>query len=752
MRSALHLLAVTIFALTAPAFGQTPSPPADPPGLSDALAAGTDLWGERAMREPGGPTYAFFERLLPPLRYVDTPFRHYPIALAAPLGPRKARVVSNGSGINLPAAPGDSRWHNFPLGVTVHVGAEDEVFGSDLARLQGPTFDRGYLPIVQTRYQQGDAILAQELFVPIDAPFADHAAVFVRLTAPVGKTAGKISLSLMGDGAYAVKDGVLLDADGKALLWLGDGWTWDAPGKRLAADAAPGQALLFAVFSHPLAEPSLGTLDAAAYDDRRAACAAEWEKWLGRCMTLDVPEDVVNRAWRAVVIANLMMATGDEMSYSSSNAYHRLYEAEAGDAVRAMMTFGLIDLAKTMTNPLLRYKQQGLDYHDAGFKLQLLSHVYWLTRDAQFIRDRRDLWQPAVDRIINDREKETGILPKEDYAGDIKTPVYSLNSNANACRGLRDVAAVLRDIGEKEEADRIGAVVAEFRRAILAALDKSECRDAKPPFIPIALFGAEKPYETITASVMGTYWNLLIPYVLTSGILDDARTQAVLDTLHTRGGICMGMTRIHQHSGLFANENAVDDLYAIRYVQTLLRRDDAERALVTFYGKLAQGFTRDTFVGGEGTGLIPLDPHGRPMYLPPNAAGNGLFLTTLREMLVQDQDLNDDGEPETLRLLFATPRAWLDDGKTIRLERAPTAFGPVSVIAKSALARGEVTVDVKPPARAPASTKLRVRLPEGWVVTSAAIGDETLDVGPGATLDVSAHRDSFTVRFAVKRE
>ena len=48
-------------------------------------------------------------------------------------------------------------------------------------------------------------------------------------------------------------------------------------------------------------------------------------------------------------------------------------------------------------------------------------------------------------------------------------------------------------------------------------------------------------------------------------------------------------------------------------------------------------------------------------------------------MLVQDWDLDDDGVPETLRLLFATPRRWLEDGKELKVERAPTAFGPVSI-------------------------------------------------------------------------
>src|SRR5437879_2038428 len=70
------------------------------PSVDEALASKRDLWAEAALRQPGGPSYDFFARLLPPLRYVDAPFRHYPIVLSAPGAPAKARLISNGSALN----------------------------------------------------------------------------------------------------------------------------------------------------------------------------------------------------------------------------------------------------------------------------------------------------------------------------------------------------------------------------------------------------------------------------------------------------------------------------------------------------------------------------------------------------------------------------------------------------------------------------------------------------------------------------
>src|SRR5262245_17835191 len=155
----------------------------------------------------------------------------------------------------------------------------------------------------------------------------------------------------------------------------------------------------------------------------------------------------------------------------------------------------------------------------------------------------------------------------------------------------------------------------------------------------------------------------------------------------------MGMIR--SGSGEFnfwTGPDRINPLYGTRYVLDVLRRDDPERALVSFYGMLAHGFTRNTLVAGEGCTLAPVDDGGRFFYCPPNSAGNAHFLRMLRNLLVQDWDLDDDGEPETLRLLFGTSKRWLDDGQTIAVERMPTALGPDSIRADSRLSADHIGV------------------------------------------------------------
>jgi hypothetical protein len=334
--------------------------------------------------------------------------------------------------------------------------------------------------------------------------------------------------------------------------------------------------------------------------------------------------------------------------------------------------------------------------------------------------------------------------------------VYSLNSNANCWRALRDMSVVLEQIGETERARQVGATAAEYRKVILAAIDKAMQRDVSPPFLPIALSGEEQAYDEIPLQRMGGYWNIMMNYVLGSGVFPaDSRTATdVLHYLQQHGGVCMGMLKTHGVSHKFwMGSRKINDLYGMRYALTLDRRDEPDRALVSFYGKLAQGFTRDTFECCEGSDIVPLDDLGRLMYLPPNSAGNSNFLQQLRYLLVQDYDSKDDGRADTLRLAFATPRAWLADGGRVAVKRAPTEFGPVSFVLESALKRGFVDASVTlPDRRAPRTALLRLRLPDGRKIASAKAGDHDLKIAPdGQTLDLSGLSGTVHIHAQVAR-
>ena len=702
------------------------------------------------MRQPNGPSYEFFEKLLPPLRYVNAAFLYYPIALSAPGNPQKVRLLSNGGALNPHAELKTWKEKGFP--VSFFVSANQIPFGADLRCINGPHYLEGWLPIVQIQYTNDGAVYSEEAFASTDSQLASNGVAFMRFKVE-GKD-GKIFAAVKSPSPLVSSNGILIDAKGRAFARFDKSWKWDGDKQTLVATLSVNRAATLGIAPVGLKPAQTFMLSPNAYEKQKRICESTWRSFMDRGMRLEVPEPVVNNAWRSLIVGNEIMVKGDDANYSWGNAYERLYEAECGDDVRAFLLFGFLADTRRMVPPMIDYHGDHFPFHNAGYKLQLLAHYYWLTRDAEFVRELKSHWREYVTLITDGREHDSGLAPREGYCGDIPTQVYSLNSNAAAWRGLRDVAAMLADMGETNEAQRLFAIAQDYRKKILAAVDKSEYRDVRPPFIPIALFGEEKPYDTLTATMRGTYWNLLAPYVIQSSVFGPGSEseRAMMDYLEEHGAVLMGMIRIDQHSGLFANENAVDDLYGLRYANKLLQLDEPDRALVCFYGKLAQGMTRDTFIGAEGTGLKSLDEFGRPMYLPPNCSANANFLWTLRYLLVQDWDTDDDGTPDTLRLLFATPRSWLEDGKTIRIEHAPTAFGEVSVLVKSRLKHGEVIAEIQPPKRNPPTQAfLRIRLPDGWKILSARTGPTALPVDEKGTVQLPTSKRESTVRFRVAR-
>jgi hypothetical protein len=751
-----------------------------------AIASKTDLWGEAALRQPGGPTYEYFEGLLPPLRYVDADFRHYPIVLSAPGSPVKGRLVSNGSAIN--ALARQPNWeHEAGVPVRVLFGVTRESFGSDLARLEGPRYVDGFRPIVQLAYTQDGDRYGQEVFASTEPELAAHGAVAARFDFPAAGR-GRVELRFETGYEFLPDEGhAIRDASGRLLAAYDDRWEYNKFRSCLTSKPDHAASAVVMVFTKPAPPAALGLaetprpattqpgapeeelagrtsaatraadhpgFDLTRYEAERERCVRQWDEILATGTSVDVPERVVNNAWRSLIVAQYGILAGQQLNYSAGNQYARQYANETGDSIRSLTLWGHSKTAREALPRLFRYQRPQAVLHDAAFKLEDLADYFFQTRDTTAIEELRLLWRHELDLLLSSRQSN-GLLPKERYCSDIATPVNSLNNNANAWRGLRDMSVVLDECGRPDESEQLAKVAAEYRPIILAAMEKSIFRDVSPPFVPVAMDGEETPPDPITSTRLGSYWNLVVPCVLWSGVfpIDSPPATAIMDYIRTRGGLCMGMVRVQSNPGVWVHQQNIDDLYGLRYQLALLRRDgvtegvrDADRFLVGFYGKLAQGFTRDTFIDGESTGIVPLDRFGRQIALPPNSTANASFLIQLRNALVQDWDTDDDGRADELRLCFATPRAWLEDGKEIRMQRGPTSFGEVSLQIRSELNQGRVVAELSLPERPRNRSLLRLRLPRGMKVNSASVGSQSLAIAPdGETIDLSALHGRVTV-------
>jgi len=738
------------------------------PTLADAVAAKSDLWGELAMQQPNGPSYEFFAPLLPPPRYVHADFRSYPLALSAPRAKTKARLISSGSGVNLRG--GSRSWKEVGTPVVFRVGPDEFRFGDLHERVSEPELAEGWLPIYSIDYRHPSPVGSQSLipidqqpgtsegevyrleaFVSTEESIAENAVVFVRFSLSAGKR-GMIAVQLDPPGGSTFAGGAVRDAQGKSIVLADKSWKWERGG--VHAQLTPDKSATLAIATKPLAAGALA-FDDSTYAQHRKLTERTWKETISRALNVELPEERVNDAWKNLLVQNFMLASGDRMFYSASNQYEALYEMEGSDAVLAMMAWGYEAEARELFLPLLDFTRKGLENHQAGQKIKDIVHYWWQTRDSRFVREMRPRIEREFTRLITNRNAD-GLLPKERYCGDIATPVHSLSVEAKAYRALMDLPAVLRKVGDDALADRVAKAAAEIAPKIKDAVMRSIRRETSPPFVPIALLDNESIHDPVCATRIGSYWNLIIGYVMASRLFPPGSQEEnwIPHYLEQHGGLCMGMIRSGgAEFNFWTGPDRVNPLYGTRYALDTLRRDDPSRALVSFYGMLAQGLTRNTLVGGEGSTLAPVDEGGRFFYCPPNSAGNAHVLSMLRHLLVQDWDLDDDGEPETLRLLFATSPRWLADGARIVVDRAPTAFGPVSVKADSQLSAGRVVLHASLPTRNPAQkTLLRARVPDGWRVTSAKAAGKQLEVDQRGTVDLSGLSGEVAVEFAVSKQ
>jgi hypothetical protein len=573
-------------------------------------------------------------------------------------------------------------------GPALEVSVGGSSYGSCLQRLTPARLSGGWLPILETRY----AGYAQESFAA-RLPETESLVSFVHVTGP-----GEIRLTPTVKGLH--RSGNRLVRGSRTYLVFSAGARWTG-GSLVFHRNAYGAWLVPAAPSRPW------QLDPARYLQARASVGAFWRGRLGAGARFDVPERKVMDAERALVVQNLDLA----WRYSIGNAYEEASFPESLDQAQVMAELGFGPVAEAIVRVATTRRETPYPGWTTGEKLLAAAVCDRLAGDHRFLAGVTPVLARYVGALAR-RQLRSGLLEPEQFSSDIKAPVTGLHAQAVAWEGLLAIASAWRASGQPGYAARAERVAAPLGSALRRALARSERRVGGSVFLPMSLDSGEKPYATVTESRAGSYWNLVAPYALASGLLSPGQARGALGYVLTHGSRLLGMVRASAFS-LYGPDarplvSGTDQVYGVNMSRFLAAEDQPDELVLSLYGQLAAGMTPNTFVAGEAASVAPLDGlRYRAMYLPPNATANDSFLETLRLMLVQDPSSG-------LRLAFATPRGWLDIGKLVGVTGAPTRFGPVSY--SLAASAHQVRVHVEGP-RAP-RVLLRLRLPAGRQIVS----------------------------------
>ena len=476
--------------------------------------------------------------------------------------------------------------------------------------------------------------------------------------------------------------------------------------------------------------------DSATFDRKLAEVRSFWHAHLKKGTSIETPEPFINNAWRAWELYNTMnvdKVKGRYEIHDGSGFYEEEYGYSAALYIHALSLLGFFDDAEKYIDSLLAVQKPNGQYisiygmPDNGALLFAIGQEYRLSRHTEWFQRvlpkalKAMEWietNRATTKVMENGAKPVGyglLAPGPAYC-DFQNLVVSYYSDAYNWMGMHEVAVALQEAGMKTEASAWLAKADDYHQDIWNSMQSAVFHDHGIDVLPI-----EPLTHRLEKQGSEFYYSLVAPLVLETEFFSasDPHYRWVTDFMEQRGGLLLGMDRVW---------DGVDHAYTYGYAMELLRHGDVNKFLLTFYGSLAYGMTRDTFAAVECTRLT----EGFNEATLPHTYSNTQQLRMLRMMFLKE-------EAGDLLVASGTPRAWLDTRDGFAIHNAPTGFGEVSYDVKPEPSEKVVRVSLRATPAAVRPGKVRVRLASNFgVLESATLNGATVPVdGDGIVFEGS---------------
>lgn len=482
-------------------------------------------------------------------------------------------------------------------------------------------------------------------------------------------------------------------------------------------------------------------IDSADFDRTLKQYADSWREVISAGERIQVPEKRVNeayRAWLAYSLLDVDKVNGYPEPRDGTGFYEEIYGYSAALYCIMLDMYGMHDQAERYLDTLLHFQQpdglytQNFGLPDTGGLLLALAEHYNYTGDRAWLGRVSDNMIRAGEWLIRKRDEapKTGVtrgLIKFRAYCDYFEPVYDYYADSYCAVGLAKAAEALGALGMKDKADRFASEAVRYRADILASMEAAVIEKDGMKMLPLE----PETHRLLKDShyTGGDYYGLVASSMLENELLpaDDKRAWWVTDLLEQKNGLIAGLCKFQS--------GGIDHAYTYGYLLTQLKRNQARKVILGFYGMLAYGMTRDTYSGVECTSAMT----GNNYWTLPHLYSNTQQLKLLRMML-----LREDGD--SLFIGDAVPRAWLEDGKVVRMEKAPTRFGEVSFSITSRVRSGGIELNLTPPERASAARiRIRLRHPDEAPIRSVRLNGRPHHRFYGETIELRGIRGPVRV-------
>jgi len=494
------------------------------------------------------------------------------------------------------------------------------------------------------------------------------------------------------------------------------------------------------------------------YDEEVPKVVAYWHKRMAGGMQIDVQSPALNHFYAANLWHNLITTDRDP----KTGLYNQFvgtwgYKVFANETVmiaRSMDMRGEHVEAERFLEPMLHF--QGSEpltgnfstkkdvFHGAGaythgryamnhgFVLWGIADHYLFTRDRAYLERVAPQLVKGCDFLMSERKatmaepfgpdnRVYGLAPACALE-DITEFKYWFATNSYFYLGMKRVARALADIGHPE-AQRISEEAEAYRCDIKKALGEATARAAVVrlrdgtyiPQVPPRAYQWQHltggwVREALYCSLHAASAGVIRPGDWTmTWMLDELE-----DNIFFSRSAGFGLKDVDKYwfeRGAVTKQPCLLDTPII-----YMARDEIKAALRSFWNTYALLIYPDIQALAEWA--TNYGKPGGPFY---KTSDESRFIMWFRQLLIWESG-------DRLYLARAAPRTWLEDGKTIRVERAPTFFGTMSMSIRSEADSGCINAKVTLPSRnPPEEVWLRLRHPQGKKPERVFINDRQID-------------------------
>lgn len=488
------------------------------------------------------------------------------------------------------------------------------------------------------------------------------------------------------------------------------------PDEEMAVLLQPGETatFIFAIPHRPIPVARATRLAAADFAERHAACRNYWLGKLAAVGSVAVPERRIDEMYRAGLLHLDLIMYGLEPAGTVAPAIgiYSPIGSESAPIIMHMDSVGWHSLARRSIMYFIdKQHESGLiqnfqDYMlETGCVMWLVGEHYRYTRDEQWVQEIKPQMRKAFEFTVawrrrNEREelrgKGYGML--DGKAADPEDPYHSFMLNGYAYIGMQRMAEIYADCDPAFSAAAAREAEA-FKQDIRTALFESL---AQGPAVPL---GDGSWCPTVAP------WTESIGPV---GLFADSGKWYTHGTMFARDSLLGPLYLIYNevvgieepvssfmlnyHAELMCTDNVVfSQPYYSRHPWVHLMRGEVKPFLRGYYHCLSALADRETYTFGE---------HLYAQTSPHKTHEEGWFLMETRWMLYMEAG-------RSLKLLPGIPRAWLEPGKAISLNRMASYFGAITLQVQSRLESGFIhAVITLDPDRLPDEVAIRLPHPD----------------------------------------